>query len=155
MLQKLVLFRFLRPAALLSAALRCASSGTVDVKVPLNFWCGGRVKIKDVSTTEPVYEPATGRVLCELELCGSVEVNQAVQVAQSAYQAWSRMSGMERAHIMIEAARIIENRREDIAEIEVVNNGKSRNLTFTHQLGDECEPRFSLSHENMVVPSTM
>uniref|UniRef100_A0A8C8HYH0 Aldehyde dehydrogenase domain-containing protein n=4 Tax=Oncorhynchus tshawytscha TaxID=74940 RepID=A0A8C8HYH0_ONCTS len=125
MLQKLVLFRFLRPAAILSAALRCASSGTVDVKVPLNFWCGDRVKIKDVSTTEPVYEPATGRVLCELELCGSVEVNQAVQAAQSAYQAWSRMSGMERAHIMIEAARIIENRREDIAEIEVVNNGKS------------------------------
>lgn len=49
-----------------------------------------------------------GRVLCELELCGSVEVNQAVQAAQSAYQGWSRMSGMERAHIMIEAARIIE-----------------------------------------------
>ncbi|KAM9458655.1 4-trimethylaminobutyraldehyde dehydrogenase B isoform 1-T2 [Salvelinus alpinus] len=125
MLQKLVLFRLLRPAALLSAALRCASSGTVDVKVPLNFWCGDRVKIKNVSTTELVYEPATGRVLCELEICGSVEVNQAVQAAQSAYQAWSRTSGMERAHIMIEAARIIENRREDIAEIEVVNNGKS------------------------------
>uniref|UniRef100_A0A4W5JXG1 Aldehyde dehydrogenase 9 family, member A1b n=1 Tax=Hucho hucho TaxID=62062 RepID=A0A4W5JXG1_9TELE len=124
MLQKLVLSRRLRPAALLSAALRCASSGTMDVKVPLNFWWGDRVKI-NVSTTEPVYEPATGRVLCELELCGSVEVNQAVQAAQSAYQAWSRMSGMERAHIMIEAARIIENRREDIAEIEVVNNGKS------------------------------
>ncbi|CAB1326484.1 unnamed protein product [Coregonus sp. 'balchen'] len=122
MLQRLVLAR---PAALLFAALRCASSGTVDVKVPLNFWCGDRVKISDVSTTEPVYEPATGRVLCELEPCGSVEVNQAVQAAQSAYQAWSRMSGMERAHIMIEAARIIENRREDIAEIEVVNNGKS------------------------------
>lgn len=48
-----------------------------------------------------------GRVLCELELCGSVEVNQAVQAVQSAYQGWSRMSGMERAH-MLEAAHIIE-----------------------------------------------
>uniref|UniRef100_A0AAZ3NMM9 Uncharacterized protein n=1 Tax=Oncorhynchus tshawytscha TaxID=74940 RepID=A0AAZ3NMM9_ONCTS len=67
MLQKLVLFRFLRPAAILSAALRCASSGTVDVKVPLNFWCGDRVKIKDVSTTEPVYEPATGSYLVSKE----------------------------------------------------------------------------------------
>ncbi|NP_001140080.1 Aldehyde dehydrogenase family 9 member A1-B [Salmo salar] len=67
MFQKLVLFRRLRPAALLSATLRCASSGTVDVKVPLNFWCGDRVKIRDVSTTEPVYEPATGSYLVSKE----------------------------------------------------------------------------------------
>uniref|UniRef100_A0A6Q2Y4A4 Aldehyde dehydrogenase domain-containing protein n=1 Tax=Esox lucius TaxID=8010 RepID=A0A6Q2Y4A4_ESOLU len=101
------------------------SSGTMDVQFPLNFWSGDRVKIKNESTSEPVYEPATGRVLCNLESCGTVEVDQAVQAAQSAYQTWNRMSGMERARIMIEAARIIENRREDIAEIEVVNNGKS------------------------------
>ncbi|KAL0966291.1 hypothetical protein UPYG_G00293450 [Umbra pygmaea] len=125
MLKTLLNFRRLRPAAVLSTALRCASSGTVDVKVPLNFWSGDRVKIKDVSTAEHVYEPATGRVLCDLEPCGPIEVNHAVQAAQSAYQAWSRISGMDRAGIMMEAARIIEDRREEIAEIEVVNNGKS------------------------------
>ncbi|KAL0200227.1 hypothetical protein M9458_003414, partial [Cirrhinus mrigala] len=39
---------------------RTLSSGTLNIKDPLNFWCGGRVNLKDVKTkSEPVYEPAT------------------------------------------------------------------------------------------------
>lgn len=49
-----------------------------------------------------------GRVLCQLEPCGAVEVDQAVQAAKQAFDQWSKMSGMERGRIMIEAARIIE-----------------------------------------------
>ena len=49
-----------------------------------------------------------GRVLCELEPCGAVEVDQAVKNSQSAFQEWSRMSGMERSRVMIKAAHIIE-----------------------------------------------
>lgn len=51
---------------------------------------------------------SAGRVLCHLEPCGALEVNQAVEAAKSAYSHWSKMSGMERARIMIEAAHIIE-----------------------------------------------
>lgn len=49
-----------------------------------------------------------GRILCHLEPCGAVDVNQAVKAAKSAFGHWSKMSGMERARIMIEAAHIIE-----------------------------------------------
>lgn len=49
-----------------------------------------------------------GRVLCHLEPCGAVEVDQAVKAAKLAFGHWSKMSGMERARIMIEAAHIIE-----------------------------------------------
>lgn len=49
-----------------------------------------------------------GRVLCHLEPCGASEVDQAVKDAKSAFGHWSKMSGMERARIMIEAALIIE-----------------------------------------------
>lgn len=110
-----------------------------------------------------------GQVLCQLEPCGSTEVHQAVESAKAAFGYWSKMSGMERARIMIQAAHIIEvvkyswldfkiatmsaqirtyheywwffiivslnemfsygfgaqSRREEIAEIEVINNGKS------------------------------
>ncbi|XP_068196176.1 4-trimethylaminobutyraldehyde dehydrogenase B-like isoform X2 [Antennarius striatus] len=69
--------------------------------------------------------PSSGRVFCHLEPCGAPEVNQAVEAAKSAFGHWSKMSGMERSKVMIEAARLIESRREDIAELEVVNNGKS------------------------------
>uniref|UniRef100_A0A8C4HD24 Aldehyde dehydrogenase 9 family, member A1b n=1 Tax=Dicentrarchus labrax TaxID=13489 RepID=A0A8C4HD24_DICLA len=109
----------------LAAAVRCVSSGSVDITVPLNFWAGKRRTSLEKRNRENVYEPATGRVLCHLEPCGAVEVDQAVESAKSAFSHWSKMSGMERARIMIETAHIIESRREEIAEIEVVNNGKS------------------------------
>lgn len=49
-----------------------------------------------------------GCVLCQLEPCGAVEIEQAVKNAKLAFGHWSKMSGMERARLMIEAARIIE-----------------------------------------------
>lgn len=49
-----------------------------------------------------------GRVLCQLQPCGTEEVHQAVEAAKAAFAHWSKMSGMERARIMIQAAHIIE-----------------------------------------------
>ncbi|KAM4728068.1 4-trimethylaminobutyraldehyde dehydrogenase B [Anableps anableps] len=116
-----------RPAtpSTLSAAVRCLSSGSVNITDPLNFWAGRRRTSQESRDKENVYEPATGHVLCHLEPCGREEVDQAVKAAKSAFGPWSKMSGMERARIMIEAAHLIESRREEIAEMEVVNNGKS------------------------------
>lgn len=112
-------------ASAMSAAVRCLSSGSVNITVPLNFWAGRRTTSQGNRDKENVYEPATGRVLCHLEPCGRDDVDQAVKAAKSAFGPWSQMSGMERARIMIEAAHLIESRREEIAEMEVVNNGKS------------------------------
>ena len=39
------------------------STGTLVVKEPLTYWNGSRVKPKDTKTTEPVYEPATGKLM--------------------------------------------------------------------------------------------
>ncbi|KAI4890312.1 hypothetical protein NFI96_017724 [Prochilodus magdalenae] len=129
--------------------MRRASSGTMQVKDPLNFWGGRRVQLSDVTSLEPVYEPATGRVLCQLQPCKAAHVEEAVQSARSAFTEWRKLAGMERARVMLEAARLIEvntpkghldnmvlswwgsrvhvcfEDREEIAEVEVVNNGKS------------------------------
>lgn len=39
--------------------------------------------------------------------CGKEEVDEAIQSAHEAYKKWSEMAGMERARVMLEAARII------------------------------------------------
>lgn len=39
--------------------------------------------------------------------CGEKEVDQAIQSAHTAYLKWSKLAGMERARILLEAARII------------------------------------------------
>ncbi|XP_028329370.1 4-trimethylaminobutyraldehyde dehydrogenase B isoform X1 [Gouania willdenowi] len=111
-------------AARLSAAFRCVSTGSLTITEPLNFWAGQR-KPGQKGHKEHVYEPATGRILCHLEPCGAAEVNQAVEAAKKAFINWSKLSGMERGRVMIEAAHLIEGKREEIAEMEVVNNGKS------------------------------
>ncbi|KAF7657170.1 hypothetical protein LDENG_00030940 [Lucifuga dentata] len=102
-----------------------ASTGSVAVTDHLNFWGGKRVKPRDEKNAEPVFEPATGRVLCQMIPCGAEEVDEAIKSAHVAYLKWSKMAGMERARVMLEAARIIRERRDNIAKLEVINNGKS------------------------------
>ncbi|KAK3567944.1 hypothetical protein QTP86_027262 [Hemibagrus guttatus] len=114
-----------RDRASLFTRVRAASSGTMQIKEPLNFWGGDRVSMEGESGSEPVHEPATGRVLCQLQPCRAEQVDEAVSSAHSAFTRWSKMAGMERAGIMLEAARLIQKRREEIAEVEVIDNGKS------------------------------
>lgn len=40
------------------------STGSLVVKEPLNFWDGKRVQAKDTKNSEPVFEPATGKIIC-------------------------------------------------------------------------------------------
>lgn len=53
-------------------------------------------------------EYIAGRVLCQLQACGATEVDAAVRSAGAAFTVWSKLAGMERARVMIEAARLIE-----------------------------------------------
>uniref|UniRef100_A0A8C7GBT3 Aldehyde dehydrogenase 9 family, member A1a, tandem duplicate 1 n=1 Tax=Oncorhynchus kisutch TaxID=8019 RepID=A0A8C7GBT3_ONCKI len=88
-----------------------ASTGQVVVTDHLNFWGGCRVKPKDGINHTTYTRPFTK--------------SNAIQSAHTAYLKWSKMAGMERARVMLEAARIIRERRDNIAKLEVINNGKS------------------------------
>lgn len=124
----LLLCNILKPSFRICAPFnlrRTASSGNLQIKDSLNFWAGRRVTITDRTETELVHEPATGRILCQLQLCKAEQVDNAMKSAQSAFTQWRKLSGMERAKVMLKAAQLIEERREEIAELEVVNNGKS------------------------------
>eukprot|EP00069_Balaena_mysticetus_P021936 bmy_13966T0 len=112
--------RTLRPA--LVAAM---STGTFVVSQPLNYRGGARVDPVDASGTEKAFEPATGRVIATFTCSGEKEVNLAVQDAKAAFKIWSQKSGMERCRILLEAARIIRDRKDEIATVETINNGKS------------------------------
>jgi len=57
----------LRGALYYTTGTRSISSGTLHIKEPLNFWCGGRVNLKNgKAKSEPVYEPATGNLTTKL-----------------------------------------------------------------------------------------
>ncbi|OXB84263.1 UNVERIFIED_CONTAM: hypothetical protein H355_007146 [Colinus virginianus] len=112
--------RRLQPGRAMSTA-----TGSFSLQQPLNYRDGGRVQPADGGQAEDVYEPATGRVITKLLCSGEKEVDLAVRSAKAAFQTWSQTSGMERCRVLLEAARIIRERRDEIATLETINNGKS------------------------------
>ncbi|MFD2270763.1 aldehyde dehydrogenase family protein [Undibacterium arcticum] len=50
--------------------------------------------------------PATGQVLCEVEIAGAPEVERAIEAARAGFLLWSAMTGAERGRILYKAAQI-------------------------------------------------
>ena len=90
---------------------------------PHNWLDGQRVRPAD-SSNFPNLSPRTGGLLCEVTCSGQADVDRAVASARAAFPAWSRMSGMERGRLLTRAASIIRDNLEDIARLDVMDNGK-------------------------------
>nr|XP_033816287.1 4-trimethylaminobutyraldehyde dehydrogenase [Geotrypetes seraphini] len=108
-----------------AAMIPVATTGTFHQVLPLNYRNGARVEPADGRDKEEAFEPATGRVIATFTCSGEKEVDLAVQNAKAAFKIWSQKSGMERSRVLLEAARIIRERKEEIAAVESTNNGKS------------------------------
>ncbi|CAM4591064.1 unnamed protein product [Lepidochelys olivacea] len=125
MLPRHSLFLLPRFCSFLPFATMSSKTGTFLLQQPLNYRAGARIQPVDGSHSEEVNEPATGRVMGKFLFSGEKEVDLAVQSAKAAFKIWSQKSGMERSRVLLEAARIIRERREEIATMETINNGKS------------------------------
>jgi len=76
--------------------------------------------------TFPVYNPATGEVMANIAAGEKEDVNRAVAAARKAFEsgAWGAMSGSERGRLMWKLADLIEQRNEEFAQLESLDNGK-------------------------------
>lgn len=74
---------------------------------------------------------SAGRVLCQMVPCGEQEVDEAIKSAHTAYLKWSKMAGMERARVMLEAARIIRVRQSSCV---IATCGQSDLSVVQHKL---------------------
>lgn len=71
--------------------------------------------------------------------CGSEEVDEAIKSAHDAYLKWSKMAGMERARVMLEAARIIRVSRFELT----VAKHAVRHWLFIKSSSLHCWPTFT------------
>ena len=71
--------------------------------------------------------PATEEPICEVTNCGSEEVDLAVAAARQAFDdgPWSKLGGYERGILMNRLAELVEKNREELAMLEVLDNGKT------------------------------
>ncbi len=77
--------------------------------------------------TFDVINPATNEHLATVAKAGRADVDAAVVAAREAFERgkWSRMGAARRASLLYKVAEIMRSRSEEIAHLEVSNNGKA------------------------------
>ena len=75
--------------------------------------------------TIPVINPATEEVIHEAPAGTAEDIDRAVLAARAAFDnGWGRTTGAERAKYLRAFAKAIEARQDDLARMEVLDNGK-------------------------------
>jgi betaine-aldehyde dehydrogenase len=74
--------------------------------------------------TEDIFNPATGEAIATAPLSGERDVDAAVEAAQRAFATWSRTIPGERALALLKIADEVEERGEELSQLEARNVGK-------------------------------
>jgi len=75
--------------------------------------------------TFAVRNPATGATIGELPLAEVADLDRALEAAARGFARWRTASAAERAAVLEGAARLLEERKEDIARIATLEQGKT------------------------------
>lgn len=87
---------------------------------------GGQYQNSASGETFGVIDPRTEKTIGEFAKSGMEDVNRAVASARKAFDEgpWPRMSGRERGKIMMKVSELIQERAEEFAQLETLDNGK-------------------------------
>ncbi|MBM3777582.1 MAG: aldehyde dehydrogenase family protein [Acidimicrobiia bacterium] len=96
------------------------TTSTPDLKPVL---IGGEWHRAASGATIDVTNPATGGRLAAIPRCGAAEIDRAVLAAETAFPAWSRMDAPARGRLLFLLADAIERIGEELATLDVVDNG--------------------------------
>jgi aldehyde dehydrogenase (NAD+) len=89
-----------------------------------NLFIGG--KFKDSSTGEVFDDinPATLESLATIQVAGDKDVERAIEAAEAGFRLWSEIPAPKRAEILFRAARILKERKEELAVLMTKEMGK-------------------------------
>ena len=93
---------------------------------PRKLLIGGQWVGAQSGKTFETYNPATGEVLAQVAEGDGADINQAVAAARKAFDSghWPDISPAERGRLLWKLADLIEQHREELAELETLDNGK-------------------------------
>ena len=93
---------------------------------PRNLLIGGQWVPAASGKTFAVHDPSTGDVIAHAAEGDAVDIDRAVAAARAAFDAgpWSRMLPAERAKLIWRLGDLIEQRLEELAQLESLDNGK-------------------------------
>ena len=88
------------------------------------LYIGGRYVDAAGGETFETINPATGEVICRVQLAGETDVDRAVRSAREGFRTWSAMTGAARGRILMNAVRLLRERNDELARLEVMDTGK-------------------------------
>ncbi|MGJ7547018.1 aldehyde dehydrogenase family protein [Pseudomonas alloputida] len=71
-----------------------------------------------------VINPANGEAIAQVSEGAQADVDQAVVSAQAGFKVWSKTSPAARAAVLFKLADLLEQNREELAQLETVQSGK-------------------------------
>src|SRR3954452_3440078 len=95
-------------------------------KTKLSNFIGGKAVDPAEGRREEVVNPATGEAIAEAPLSSKADVDAAVGAAKGAFEGWAATPPGERARALLRMADLIEERGEEIADLESADAGKPR-----------------------------
>ncbi|XP_010012153.1 PREDICTED: retinal dehydrogenase 2 isoform X2 [Nestor notabilis] len=115
------------PAALM-ASLHLLPSPTLNLEIKYTkIFINNEWQNSESGRIFPVYNPATGEQICEIQEADKVDTDKAVRAARLAFSlgsVWRRMDASERGHLLDKLADLVERDRAVLATMESLNSGK-------------------------------
>jgi betaine-aldehyde dehydrogenase len=95
---------------------------------------GGKFVAPADGRREDVLNPATGDVIAKAPLSGKRDVDAAVKAARAAFDGWAAATPGDRANRLLKMADAIEDRAEEIADLEAADAGKPRSAFLEDEI---------------------
>ena len=90
----------------------------------INHWIDGQEAPSHSGNTADVYNPATGEVTAQVVLANQEEIDAAIASATKAAKVWGAMSIAKRQTIIFKFRELLNERRNELAEIITAEHGK-------------------------------
>lgn len=84
----------------------------------------GAYMANDSGETFDVINPATGKVIYQVEVADEKIKQETIVSAQRGFATWSAMSATQRSRLLLKAVALLRERNDELAEIEVLDTGK-------------------------------
>jgi betaine-aldehyde dehydrogenase len=105
-----------------------------ETKTRLKNFIGGKAVEPAEGRMEDVVNPATGSAIAAAPLSTKADVDAAVAAAKGAFEGWAATPPGERARALLRIADLIEERGEEIADLESADAGKPRGAVLEDEI---------------------
>lgn len=88
------------------------------------LWIGGHYQQGTDGEFFDNLNSATGDVICRVAVAGAKDVDRAVATARDGLAQWRAMDGTARGRVLMRAAQLLRDQRDDLARLESLDAGK-------------------------------